>query len=714
MLRVKFNSSALGPYTVSPDSIDLDKLDQTLERSRSQGDGVTYEYSLDLSFTKGAKDYLKKAYAQAGGIEAAVEVTIEEYNPNTFKWEELGVGKVKFTNREVDAEKFKTSIEQTGFERNVLNLLDVDVDLETLVSENGGALPAIESITLPLHSKTILLKFRGEPVPETVESPEIVTDALVTYYFAVPVTPSLNEIARYYGENYGLGPSFEEPTSISKYDFKIETAGSHEIKINRLLHQFTVLPAGLAGDDYTITRKVKFIYGKPGDYTSEDLYSETDVFTGLDPIITEINLSGITRTVDLTIDDEVYIFVEITVDLDALFFLYDYIAQNFLDSAPELKTDLEINSASTYPATTTKAYLIFEALQKAVQFYTNELDPFKSDFFGRTENGYAADGPGSLVALAGGRAIRKLENDTTFVNLQEIYNTSLRPVFCLGLGFQTIAGALKVVIEPLSYFYNKDSLILDLGVVSKFKVRNNLKGYYNTVEAGFAKLDIQQTNAIDEFLTLRRFKDALTQISAKLTITSKYKASGYEIESQRRQIGSTKDSKLDEANFLISVIRDGLGYLAKRTEGYTTVSNLFDADTVYNLDFSPARIVRNWGQVLAASLISITNKVLAFTSGEGNYFLTTRKTDELVDVVENGPVDLSAAEPLWENDIHTFEKPLTRDQMAIIRANPYGYFIYREIEGGPQLEGYLLKVARDSGKKLGTFETLKVYRKTTA
>jgi hypothetical protein len=274
-------------------------------------------------------------------------------------------------------------------------------------------------------------------------------------------------------------------------------------------------------------------------------------------------------------------------------------------------------------------------------------------------------------------------------------------------------GRQVVVVEPLSYFYNKDSLILDLGPVSDFHRIIDVKQYANQIETNYGKIDIQKTNGIDDPNGLRRWRYPITQVSTKQLATTKYKVSPYEIEDQRRLINSTEDSKNDDNNFFIDLIRDGLSFKPRIMEGFTLVENLYSPETTYNLNLSPRRNLDNWLKVVAISLYKSVNKSIEFASGEGNYFMTTQKVGEAAPKPEGGPgvkVDLTNVLPLYLPERYKFNCPLSSDSMSLIRNNPYGYFIFQEYRGGPNLEGFLSKVTREAKKKLGTFELLKVAR----
>jgi hypothetical protein len=797
-LKIELFSNQLGPHTVEPDSIDLDKLDQTLERSKSQGDGVVYEYSLDLRFTKETKDYLYRAFKLTGGIEALVTAQIYEHDPNAFKWELIGTGKIKFTNYDRGQEDVKTSIEQTGFERKVINLADIDVDVETELSQGKVPLIATPTIELELHPKKIIKQTNVSPADglefaqldafefEFQDDGDLEKRMALVYGQIDNGNQKLKELEESFTLPYGYTLMDDIPLylSLSTYAKGVSVRGITGTIYTSLIdsneEDLANAAAWAPGLDKYLEHNTQALAKRNEVYRAAEagvlngtikIRAKHDVFARNDG--GDVDIAGSGCMGELTIKawlehrrvDNTFVSVTqigsdwstpgvggdsrgsvfetkelpvsgVAVEIGDKFYVYHtlmvageyqqpnegsaghgHVWHEFRITCDPEETVIQLVNETEFPATTAKAGMIYEVLNKLAEYYTDIPASFVSDFFGRTDSqpvAYAADGPGSLLAITNGRAVRQMENQRIFTSLLDIFN-SLRAVHCLGMGIETIAGKQVVRIEPLEHFYNKNLLILELGVVSKFRSKVSTKHYYNQIEVGFNKLDIQTTNGIDEFTTLRKFKNAITQITAKLPIVSKFKASGFEIESQRRLIGTTKDSKLDDANFFVNVRRDGLGgFVTDKAQDYPLVENLYDSGSAYNLDFAPTRMLKAWGKVLAACVINITNKVLTFSSGEGNYAMNSQRNDELLPQGEDDDIDLTNVEPLWDCEIYSFEVPLTRDQMRQIRANPYGYFKFKEIEGGPDLEGYLLKVKRDSGKKLGDFDLLKVYRKTDA
>lgn len=376
---------------------------------------------------------------------------------------------------------------------------------------------------------------------------------------------------------------------------------------------------------------------------------------------------------------------------------------------PEVSTSyLTIKSETEFEATTHKTILIYEVLNKLVQYYTDQIDCFKSDFFGRTDTSepYPVDGEGSLIGLTNGRILRLLENDTLFANLQDTFD-ALNSVYCLGMGFEVINGVQKFVIEPKEYFYRKYEVVLELGCVEGLEMEIATDYYYSKVEVGFPKIDAGQINGIDEFATVRKYVSPFSETKATLSIKSELKASGYEIESQRRLQNSTKDSRNDDSIYMVSLIRKiAGGFATKKREGYTIVNNLYDAESAYNLDFAPARNLKRWFKILAAPLWLIMDKIYTFSYGEGNYIMETQKAGETTLTSESKNMDLTGTIPLIFPERFKFKHPLTRDQFRLLMSKPYGVIRFKDLDGNT-MDGYMEEVKHKNSEKLGDFKLLR-------
>lgn len=758
MIKLQLYNELAGSLTVQPDAEGTEDFEQTLKRSEAT-DGVVFEYSLDLQFNKIAKAYLRDVFDLGGGIEAVVIVNAFEYKPNAFKWEQIGDGTIKFVNFDVSDLRVKTSIEQTGFQRKVLNLFETDVDLETTKSQGGLTIPATPYLDLLLHSKTIVKESVAMP-GELVEFQQLdvfshdnLPGAQTTYreriiYGQIDTTKAeLKELEDTFALSWGwvdfgtLGVT--GPATVG------QTKAHIEAELAPRINMATTTEAGVVDVEILLQLKHEIIASDPsgdvdvcgngalgqvevhawyehrdannniktvehiGEFTMPNCGARSDnnISTGTLETLPLFTIPGVV----IEVNDKIYVYetVRIYGDYDVTG-IGDESVEHHFRVTPGADQYIRLKASTVTPSSTAKAYLIDEALTKMFQHYTDQIDCFRSSYFQRTDSviPVGVDGPGSLRTVLSGASIRKVPGKTTFVNGKDILE-ALNAIDCLGMGFEVRDGKQVAVIEQLKYFYNKDSLILDLGPVSELHRLVDSKQYFNLFESNYGKIDIQKTNGIDEPATKRVWKLPITQISRRQLATTKYKVSGYEIEDQRRKADSTEDSKNDENNFFIDLIRDGLGFKPRKMEGFTLVDNVIDPASSYNINFWPRRNIDNWLQVIAIPLYKAVNKVIEFASGEGNYFAVTQKTGEPAPKPEGGPgvtIDLAGVEPLYMPERYTFKCKFTADQMKLVRDNPYGYFRFQEYKGGPNLEGYLSKVSREAKKNLGTFELLKVFR----
>lgn len=771
MIKLTLTHSQVGSITVTPDAEGTDDFEQTLKRSEKT-DGVVYEYVLDLQFTKKAKQFLSVIFRTQGGIEAVCIVNAYEYSPNDFKFLQIGDGTIKFTNKELTAERLKTSIEQIGVQRKVLNLMDTDVDLDTILSQAGIDLPATPVVTMTLHSKKIIetstvgptdgLEFQKEDlahmnIPNDLSGGHVFRERLV--YGQVDNTKATLQEFDFFQQPYGYDDTFADNLGIAdtagatsdyqaylethltpRFPFKVieqgqQGSGVFNLRWN-LKHAIDALQTGgdvdICGAGTLGKTEITYWFEHR---SADDVLYETPQSMGVydlpgcgdTPREGTFQKVEYTKPLTLAVGDKLYAYFVARIygsyeqpsvidgNLDHVFRITAIVndEEEPVDEGTE-STYMSLTADTVFPESQVTTPLIYEALEKMFQYYSDQRDCFRSTLYGRPDTvpAYAAFGPESKRAIVGGANIRGLIDRKTFVNGNEFYQ-ALNAMDNIGMAFESLPNGTPIVrIERLPYFYNADDLILNLGPVSGLTNTVLTKQYMQQIEIGYPKVDIEKTNGLDEANTLRRWKLPITQIDTKYIATSKYKTAGAEIENQRRLRISTEDSKNDDSKFFIDLTYLGApgSYRPTKDDDFTLVQNLYDPGSAYNLNLLPRRRVNNHLQTLAAALYLSPSLVLDFTYGEGNYNVITQKTGEPAPLAENGPIDLTGIAPIIEPEGWKFSCPLSASQMAIIRSKPYGYFKFQEYRGGPDLEGFLFKVTRSAKKKLGTFELIKVYR----
>jgi hypothetical protein len=762
LLKVQLWNKNLGTLDVTPDPIGLNETEHILKRS-SDAHGVFQEISLEMEFIKRSKAFIQSVY-ETEGIQGVIIVNMFRYDSNAFKMKPYYTGKIALKRYVSTKTGIKTHIDQTGFEVKVASLVDVDVDMDALLSQGGVGIPATTLEAILFHAKKII----KESVKKPTDGNEF--QQIGVYGLTFPDVPPLgpdtssfdvisigqfddgqvigDELTESFSTPYGWAvvppPEFGSyiPAGPGTEAGYIDFLELHKDRNPKRIAR----EAGVMSVNLTLAYKHEVEAVNTGGDVDVDgcgssslghveIWSWFEHRNTLDEIISiekigEWDMSGcgsdiragdfetknFVRTgINVAVGDKFYVYETVRIYGD-----YEHptipdgdgnVSHAFRIQADVELTDFTFVQETVFPEQLVSCYMVFEALKKCAQYMTDQVIAFKSTFFGRTDTvpSYPVDGPGSLIAITNGGKIRQLPDTKVFIKWSEIIE-SLSARHCLGWGFERDAeGKQSIVVEELPYFYNKDSMIMDVGCVSDLEKIVSVKHYNNQVEFGFPKLDIGQFNGLDEFNTMRRDTTPITEINSKLTITSKYKTSGFEIESQRRLFGSTKDSRLDQLNFMVNVIRDGLGFKSARNENYPVVENLYDPDSAYNLYFAPGRGVRTWLKVLASNVTKLADKILKFTYGDGNFKLVSRETSEPEPIAEDEDIDMTDVEPLWENEIYKFDCPLDATGMDLIRANPYGYIRFKDHLGNVK-DGYVMEVRHDPAQGMGEFELLKVYR----
>jgi hypothetical protein len=762
-LRVQLINDKIGVFTIKHDDpIDINSVTRKIKRS-TQHEGIMYEISIDIRFIKGGLSFLKQCYEQAGGIDAVVIINVYQLNKTNRQWEIWSTSQVDFNAGDFGEEDVIVATEQTGMQRRVLNMMELDVDLETEESENGTALPDQNVIVSQWHSK-VIEKEQRSTTADGAEFQQLSAGGI--NFPATSSTVNLDTI--WYGQIDNsnmlfdeLDDSYNTPYGFLAYpnqfaDDRLGGAGT----VNEYKDFITTPPAGspvrnpmlIAKEqgttDVAITLKLKSritasntggdvdVNGGSGVLGHCEVHAwieHTDRFNvqkSLEHIGSWNMVNGVSGFetkfyndgYEIAVGDKLYVFLTYRV-----YGAYETptppdgagtVQHDLYIQSDPLVTSISFKSQTVTPETNVSSIMIYEAFERCLQYITNQARPFYSELLGRTDLGYAVDGEYSLISILIGNWLRGRRFDAQDNKIKLITNLKdlidfVNSIACVGFGFKVIDGVQKFVLEKRSKFYDKDFRIGTLGGVYKPRKKVDSKRYFNMVEYGYSyKLDIATVNAIDEFNTLRRSIIPIINTKNTLKIATKVITGGYPIEYQRRLVGTTEDGTYDDEVFASVMIRDGESFKPKKNEGYEDITGIFDPASGYNFDISPGNTIHNWDKVIAASLIRSERKVVRFSYGTVNYRMTTKKDGQTI-VYENADRDLTDVEPDYDPEIYVIEGvPITSELMKLIVANPYGYLDFIDRHGN-LFEGFINDVGidEDENKQTASVELLKVYRK---
>jgi hypothetical protein len=303
----------------------------------------------------------------------------------------------------------------------------------------------------------------------------------------------------------------------------------------------------------------------------------------------------------------------------------------------EFSDIIQITTASTQAESWNRGWLVFEALQKSIDFATDKQTLLSSNVFGRLDSqptAYPSDGRHSLYFVSNGLRIRDLiDAKGPQLSYKKLYD-SLNACFCLGWSEKRVSNDRIIEIETRDYFYQSE-VIKQFSNVPNIVVRAARDLYFQRARFGFSTYEIDETNnSLDEFCTQHTRFNFLKTVNNEYNAVCDFVASGYAIERLRRiayEGDPTKGDKYDENNFIISLKRgENWPFETARNEDFESVGGCFSPNTRYNLKLSPSRNFTRHLKWLNGSLWKIPNQFSKwiFGTGEGNINLQTQDIED--------------------------------------------------------------------------------------
>lgn len=315
--------------------------------------------------------------------------------------------------------------------------------------------------------------------------------------------------------------------------------------------------------------------------------------------------------------------------------------------------DMTISESSSSPGTQTEMLLMHELGERLSLLITGKNNIFKSNVLGRKELGYRKDGLWAYLATYSGHWLRNfsLADEANEDSRYRRYTTSfkdyaetLRSIFNIHVGFQTINGIEQVVAEDFSYFFNQNIVIVLPFPLTKAKRYTAEDFIYSGVEIGYEKGGtVEDVQGLDEPNGKSNWVSNITALKNPYTAISKYIAGVYAEEKQRqyqKKDYPTLDRDLDKDIF-IKDCKLSLGSIKERTwkdDFAVPPTGIFSPNTTKNLRLSPANNLRRHGVLLNIPLKHYQNKYLAFGSSTSNSGMVTQPTDIASQIAENGSV----------------------------------------------------------------------------
>jgi hypothetical protein len=634
----------------------------------------------------------------------------------------------------------KVNINPAGILQTVKNRLDTKVDLFASETLEGTALTPFTygGYDLTLHSRALKLVSQAEGISESYSEVIVAVPSTDTIYFSLPFDYiTYDEIGGIFIGSTPFVSSIQSPPALIQPVFVNNSAED-------LVMQFDYTFIGTLYDYLAYARNynLKLVYKVDTVLTGDNIpvpplippteiidYGNKNILANI--IMTQaINEVG---TLNLTMPAGsmlTFYFVFANYDNDPVF--GPFITGIDLDVTQMTVTGTTISETDP---TTAKAFAIFEAGAQISRVITDQLDSFRSNIFGRTNSepyAYDANGCGSFTALTNGFMIRGYPTTGDLarsirISMNEFFN-GLNPVWNLGLGIEKDGDDYFIVMDSKDTFYDVSNTIMTIDNIPNLKRSEAPEYYYSNINIGYDKWETEFQNGLEEQNSKRQYNTGIKAVSNDLSIESELVASSYRLESSRRNTFSetlTTDSEYDEDNFLICLNRETTYDIplnldiAEKDENFDQVNNLISPETAYNLRISPARNLLRWSPVVNAGLLKYAGREIKFTSGEGNYKMTSELTDDDCpgrwnnNLFEEGQnvqwddSDNSDNTPIWMPEILEFSYPLSMTEWQNIQDNSKGVFEVSDSDTG-HIKAFILEV-KFKPNDVSEFKLLKAY-----
>lgn len=687
-------------HELENEPVGWDAIEVRLERDRERhGIDESIEVTLQFHCQGAGREFIESALDNGIDEQVKLFIYLDCGTGNELFYE----GVLKLADSELTEDYYTVPVEQTGIQQTFLNRVDTDININGLVGADGQALTPLPTLPTPFTYHSRAIKQRAELETEL--------NTLVWYTFSGITPPATSQPT---GVIWALAiqpqitipsPTFDGFTQTAKFnqnDANLAAIGGNLLiqnQANLANNQF--IEAGIMTIDYNIsgtyydqsispasqTRGVNSLtllirYGESIPTSNVITLGVANApYTGGNQTL-PFSFSGST-TITIGENDKIWVFwfnnaYQITAGSITNSYRIGLEFDNF---------ELSFETDSVSFPTDGQAFPIYESTARVVEGISNV--PIKSDYFGRTNSqpdSYPSNGCGSFTVLTNGFQIRNLRQSQVYVNWKELF-TTLQAIFNVGWGWEN--GLIR--IEDARYFYS-DTLIDEFDDVNSITKRIASEFYTQRIEIGYDKWETNDLFITDEPQTKRQYVTRLKTVDNSIEAIAPYITSSYAIEVTRRLGGNDTYREYNERNFIIAANREltsGQPLLnqAEIDENFSSVTNIRNSDTTYNLRFTPVKNLVRWFKTLNIGLTKYISDLVRFQSGEGNILAETVDNIIICDggyigltVSESGNYDTfigtdSESTPLFEPLFIEFEYPLTWQQYKVIRQNPYGYLI---------------------------------------
>lgn len=309
----------------------------------------------------------------------------------------------------------------------------------------------------------------------------------------------------------------------------------------------------------------------------------------------------------------------------------------------------------------------FSSISHGVSTYLNDLTKFDKGCYP------------SRVVLTNGNALKGLSDSIFKLTMGDMIDDA-QATWPVGVGLQ----GNNIAIEPLNTFYDKDTIIADLGELTDWSIiPTNKLGTQLIIGAKYDDTDV--LNGRYDYNTKSTFKTEVLLDNDKIvSFVSPYISSVYNIEKLRvsEHGKDSTGSKITEDIYKYSVkdIVDKANTLIRYPNSLDyTISVLTSSDTAYNAEFSPKncyqRLKGLFNSYTFPSAAKFTFQVSDRYKGMQSQFYSPLIASWLPLQVESDDITPDYSEIFWLPYRVRFKSVVPLNLNDLLAVNPYGVFV---------------------------------------
>ena len=551
-------------------------------------------------------DYISELYYTYGqDIQVSIKETATSNSTTIVEWEgvlNLSTYKRLTSN---DSNYIEVTVQRKGVESLIKPRWDTNIKLNDGATIDGTAITPPTKNIINLHSKAITSHYLNEKKELQIRLNQgLLSESSIYFINMDSRNPTKGEIENYY--QYELGLSTTAPFNAGTYLIFNKYGGNFEFN---LTVEFAL---GLTLERRLITTPIDI-----GDYEVKYYLSINGVTHAFDQTYTGSESSD---TLDLTNFSFTYTNTHFIPSNTPIYiygvFSFDPSRTNWRGSSwtlHNINTVYDIVATTTTANTQTYCYKVKDCITHALACVSDNEAILASDFY---------DNCGGELSILNGFFLRyaniasfPTELKHPIMSLKSLIS-SLQAIHGVGMGYEYNESGNDVVrIEPYDYFY-QDVEIMDItdyiidGTYQE-EVASDL--IFSEINVGYNKYPTDNAYGLDEFNTELTAQSPIKYHSNKFEKKSSFIASGYLIESVRRDSLESADSKrstdYDDDNFFVCLDNDpSAGILSDVTVDFrkSFQQSANEDGTVTDVDPVNVFLTTEGDKIFAGSIISIS------------------------------------------------------------------------------------------------------------